>query len=156
VCCSACAPECQREFRTAKVTKYFQAIRSRPDRAVITDEWILRVIAAPEREHVQADGRVRRWGRIDEMDGGIFVLSCCQTVRPCTMRFSIEVMKVQYFAETDTLYIEFRERDIVESKDLDENTVLDLDADGNVCAITFEHASERTDVHHLTVEGIAA
>lgn len=65
-------------------------------------------------------------------------------------------MKVQYFAYTDTLYIAFREREIVETKDLDENTVLDLDAGGNVCAITFEHASERTDVHHLTVEGIAA
>jgi hypothetical protein len=36
------------------------------------------------------------------------------------------------------------------------STVLDLDAEGNACAITFEHASERTDVHHLTVEGIAA
>jgi uncharacterized protein YuzE len=65
-------------------------------------------------------------------------------------------MKVQYFADTDTLYIEFRDRDISETKDLDENTVLDLDAKGNVCAITFEHASERTDVHRLTVEGIAA
>ena len=65
-------------------------------------------------------------------------------------------MKVQYFEDTDTLYIEFRDRDIAESKDLDENTVLDLDADGNVFAITFEHASHRTDVHHLTVEGIAA
>ena len=65
-------------------------------------------------------------------------------------------MKVQYFADTDTLYIEFRDRDIAHSKDLDENTVLDLDADGNVCAITFEHASNRTDVHRLTVEGIAA
>ena len=65
-------------------------------------------------------------------------------------------MKVQYFADTDTLYIEFRDRDIAETKDLDENTVLDLDAKGNVCAITFEHASERTDVHRLTVEGMAA
>lgn len=65
-------------------------------------------------------------------------------------------MKLRYFADTDTLYIEFREREIVETKDLDENTVLDLDAEGNVCAITFEHASERTDVHHVTVEGIAA
>jgi uncharacterized protein YuzE len=65
-------------------------------------------------------------------------------------------MKVQYFADTDTLYIEFRDRNIARSKDLDENTVLDLDADGNVCAITFEHASDRTDVHRLTVEGIAA
>ena len=65
-------------------------------------------------------------------------------------------MKVQYFADTDTLYIEFRDHDIAQSKDLDENTVLDLDADGNVCAITFEHARDRTDVHRLTVEEIAA
>lgn len=65
-------------------------------------------------------------------------------------------MKVQYFKDTDTLYIEFRDRDIAESRDLDENTVLDVDADGNVCAITFEHASERTDVERLIVEGIAA
>jgi uncharacterized protein YuzE len=65
-------------------------------------------------------------------------------------------MKVSYFRDTDTVYIEFRADDIVESKDLDENTTLDLDAQGNVCAITFEHASQRTDVSHLVVEGIAA
>jgi len=65
-------------------------------------------------------------------------------------------MKVKYFSDTDTLYIEFQESDIAESRDLDENTILDLDAEGNVCAITFEHASKRTDVEHLTVEGIAA
>jgi uncharacterized protein YuzE len=65
-------------------------------------------------------------------------------------------MKVSYFEDTDTLYIEFRDSDIAESKDLDENTILDVDAGGNVCAITFEHASERTDVRHLIVEGIAA
>ncbi|MDH4078929.1 MAG: DUF2283 domain-containing protein [Nitrospira sp.] len=65
-------------------------------------------------------------------------------------------MKVSYFRDTDTVYIEFRADDIVESKDLDENTTLDLDAKGNVCAITFEHASQRTDVSHLVVEGIAA
>lgn len=65
-------------------------------------------------------------------------------------------MKVQYFEDTDTLYIEFRADGIAESRDLDENTVMDVDAEGNVCAITFEHASHRTDVRHLTVEGIAA
>jgi len=52
-----------------KITKYFEAIRSRPDRAIIRDEWILRVIASPEREYIQADGRIRRWTRIDEMEG---------------------------------------------------------------------------------------
>ena len=65
-------------------------------------------------------------------------------------------MKVKYFSDTDTLYIEFRDSEITESRDLDENTILDLDAEGNVCAITFEHASERTDVDHVVLEGIAA
>jgi len=65
-------------------------------------------------------------------------------------------MKVKYFKDTDTLYIEFRELAIVESRDLDENTLLDVDSEGNVCAITFEHASARTDVQQVTLEGIAA
>ena len=65
-------------------------------------------------------------------------------------------MKIKYFKDTDTLYIEFRAADIAESRELDENTILDVDAKGNVCAITFEHASERTDVQRLTVEGMAA
>ena len=45
-------------------------------------------------------------------------------------------MKVQYFTSTDTLYIEFRLGDIVESRDLDENTVIDMDAEGNVTDLT--------------------
>ena len=65
-------------------------------------------------------------------------------------------MKLKYFEDTDTLYIEFRAQEIIESKDLDENTVLDLDTEGNICAITFEHASDRTDVQQVTLEGIAA
>lgn len=65
-------------------------------------------------------------------------------------------MKVSYFDDTDTLYIEFSANDIVESKNLDENTLLDVDVNGNICAITFEHASQRTDVSHLVLEGIAA
>ena len=65
-------------------------------------------------------------------------------------------MKVKYFKDTDTLYIEFQSDRVVESRDLDENTVIDLDSDGNVCAITFEHASSRNDVEQITLEGIAA
>ena len=65
-------------------------------------------------------------------------------------------MKAIYFEDTDTLYIEFRGNDIAESKDLDEDTILDMDAKGNVRTITFEHASQRTNVSRLIVEGIAA
>ena len=65
-------------------------------------------------------------------------------------------MKVQYFEDTDTLYIAFRERDISQSRDLDENTLLEMDAGGHVCAITLEHASQRADVGNFTMERVAA
>lgn len=65
-------------------------------------------------------------------------------------------MKIKYFQDTDTLYIEFRPQPIVESRDLDENTLLELDADGHVCAITVEHAHERTDLSQFSYEQIAA
>jgi uncharacterized protein YuzE len=65
-------------------------------------------------------------------------------------------MKLKYFKDTDTLYIEFSAQNIAETKDLNENTILDLDPNGNICAITFEHASDRTDVQQITLEGIAA
>ena len=41
-------------------------------------------------------------------------------------------MKVKYFADTDTLLIELRADPIVETRDLDENTLLDLDRAGNI------------------------
>ncbi|MGF1576966.1 MAG: DUF2283 domain-containing protein [Cyanophyceae cyanobacterium] len=65
-------------------------------------------------------------------------------------------MKIKYFTETDTLYIEFKGGDIVESRDLDEDTVLDVDAKGQICAMTIEHASERTDIPHFSFEQVAA
>lgn len=49
-----------------KVTAYFAAVRMRPNRAAIRDEWILRAIGTPVREYVQADGRIRRWTKVPE------------------------------------------------------------------------------------------
>lgn len=51
-----------------KVTRYFEAIRTRPDRAVIEDAWIERAAQTPIKESIQADGRIRRWACIPEMD----------------------------------------------------------------------------------------
>ena len=65
-------------------------------------------------------------------------------------------MKVQYFQDTDTLYIEFRAGEVAETKDLDEDTILDLDANGNIVAITVEHASDRADIPYFSFEQIAA
>lgn len=65
-------------------------------------------------------------------------------------------MKLSYFKDTDTLYIEFKESIVAETKDLDENTLLDVDDKGDAVSITVEHASKRADIDHLTLSGIAA
>ena len=65
-------------------------------------------------------------------------------------------MKITYFQDTDTLYIEFRAGSVAETRDLDENTLLDLDAEGQVVALTVEHARERADVPHFSYEQVAA
>ena len=65
-------------------------------------------------------------------------------------------MKIKYFEDTDTLYIEFREAEILETKDLDENTVMDFDRDGNICAITIEHARERAEIPSFSYEQVPA
>jgi hypothetical protein len=52
-----------------KTTRYFEAMRSRPDRKAILDVWIALAVSAPDRQAVQADGRIRRWRRIDEAGG---------------------------------------------------------------------------------------
>jgi len=68
----------------------------------------------------------------------------------------IQAMKIKYFQDTDTLYIEFRAVDVAETKDLDENTILDLDRSGNICGITIEHARDRTDIPKFSYEQIIA
>ncbi len=65
-------------------------------------------------------------------------------------------MRIRYFADTDTLLIEFRNVPVVETRDLDEDTQLDVDAAGNICALTIEHASERADIPRFSYEQVAA
>ena len=52
-----------------KTTAYFEAMRARPDRAGIRDEWIERACDLPLREHMQTDGRIRRWVQVPEAGG---------------------------------------------------------------------------------------
>ena len=65
-------------------------------------------------------------------------------------------MKITYFEDTDTLYIEFRAVEVAETKDIDENTLLDLDSDGNVSGMTVEHARERAELPKFSYEQITA
>ena len=55
------------------------AMRTRSDLAIIREEWILRAVEYPIREVIQQDGRIRRWAKIDEMDGKYLRMSCFRT-----------------------------------------------------------------------------
>lgn len=65
-------------------------------------------------------------------------------------------MKIRYFRNADTLYIEFKSTPVSVSRNLDENTPLDLEADGNACGITGENARDRADIPQFFFEQIAA
>ena len=64
-------------------------------------------------------------------------------------------MKIKHYQDTDTLYIELRSVEVAETRDLDENTLLDLDREGRICGITIEHASERAEIPKFSYEQIA-
>ena len=61
-------------------------------------------------------------------------------------------MNVTYFRDTDTALLEFSERPVRETREVNENVYLDLDADGNVVSITIEHARINTTLPEVVVE----
>lgn len=65
-------------------------------------------------------------------------------------------MKVQYFEDTDTVLVTLNSNPVAETKDLDENTLLDLDSKGNLVSITIEHAKDRADISNFSFEQVAA
>ena len=65
-------------------------------------------------------------------------------------------MKRLYFKDTDTLVFEFSDELITDIVDLDYQTLLELDCDGNPVALTIEHARERNILPDSTIEQIPA
>ncbi len=65
-------------------------------------------------------------------------------------------MKIQYFEDTDTLYLVFKEAVIDETRNLDENTLVEFDAQGNLVSMTIEHARERADVADFSFSRVPA
>lgn len=72
-------------------------------------------------------------------------------------------MKLNYHADTDSLYIDLSDRPSAESREISEGVVLDYDAAGNLVGIDIDHASRKVDLGRLvlsnmpgTVETVAA
>ena len=65
-------------------------------------------------------------------------------------------MKVKYFHDTGTALIEFSTHPITETKEINENIYIDLDSEGNLVAITIEHANLHANLPELFYEQIGA
>jgi len=63
-------------------------------------------------------------------------------------------MKVKYFSDTDTALVEFSNRKVSETKEINENIYIDLDSAGNLVAMTIEHARKQASLPSLSYEQI--
>lgn len=61
-------------------------------------------------------------------------------------------MNVKSFPDTDTLLVNFSDRPIVETRDLNENMLVEFDDSGRVVSMTIEHAKQQTDVGEFSYQ----
>lgn len=60
-------------------------------------------------------------------------------------------MKLNYYPDTDSLYIDLSEQTSVESREISEGIVVDYDAQGNLVGIDIDNASAKVELHKLIV-----
>jgi uncharacterized protein YuzE len=65
-------------------------------------------------------------------------------------------MKIKYYKETDSLYIDLSSKPSKESKEISEGIVLDYDADGNLVGIDIDNASRKIDLKEVILSKIPA
>jgi uncharacterized protein YuzE len=63
----------------------------------------------------------------------------------------IQTMKLNYYPETDSLYIDLSERPSAESREISEGVVLDYDADGKLVGIDIDNASNKVEMKRLVL-----
>ncbi|MPZ13499.1 MAG: DUF2283 domain-containing protein [Chloroflexi bacterium] len=65
-------------------------------------------------------------------------------------------MKVNYFPDTDSLYIDLSERPSAESREISDGVVLDYDHAGNLVGIDIDNASTKVQLDTLVVSKLPA
>jgi uncharacterized protein YuzE len=65
-------------------------------------------------------------------------------------------MKIEYYPETDSLYIDLSSRPSVDSREVAEGIVLDYDEEENLVGIDIDHASLRLDIKELILSNLPA
>jgi uncharacterized protein YuzE len=64
-------------------------------------------------------------------------------------------MEVKYFPDTDTLLINFTRKEVVDTRDLNENVLVELDKDGGLVSMTVEHAKQQANIKDFLYQQVA-
>lgn len=65
-------------------------------------------------------------------------------------------MKLNYYKDTDSLYIDLSSKPSTESREISEGIVLDYDADGNLVGIDIDNASRKVDLKEVSLSKLPA
>ena len=65
-------------------------------------------------------------------------------------------MKLNYYPETDSLYIDLSEQPSVESREISEGVLLDYDANGRLVGIDIDNASSKVEMEKLILSKLPA
>jgi uncharacterized protein YuzE len=65
-------------------------------------------------------------------------------------------MKLHYYPETDSLYIDLNSRPSADSREIADGLVIDVDAEGNIVGIDIDHASQKLDLQTLEAVSLPA
>ncbi|MDI6734871.1 MAG: DUF2283 domain-containing protein [bacterium] len=63
-------------------------------------------------------------------------------------------MEIKYFSDTDTVLVNFTDKEVVKTQDLSENVLLDLDKNGNIVSMTIEHARRQANIDNFSFQQI--
>ena len=63
-------------------------------------------------------------------------------------------MRLHYYPETDSLYVEFKDGPGVETREVTDGLNVDLDAGGEAVGFDIDHASKRLDLSTLETEAL--
>ena len=63
-------------------------------------------------------------------------------------------MKITYYPETDSMYIDLSAKESVESAEISPGVVIDYDSEGNVTGIDIDNASKKLDLRELILSKI--
>ncbi|MEW6419286.1 MAG: DUF2283 domain-containing protein [Nitrospirota bacterium] len=65
-------------------------------------------------------------------------------------------MKLKYYADTDSLYIDLTEKTSVESLEVATSIVVDFDENNNIVGIDIDHASKTLNLSDLEITSLPA